>query len=197
MSLPSIRGSPEPVFLWRSRLADCEAIIAGKYDAMTEDWFYMKGALPKGASVNTFRLRLMSPIQLEQIDDIVSFTAKDASGSFGILANAFRRITALSFGMASLRKSDGNSSISRFPVEFSTFLSNELKIATTTFVRSRDIKEISRPLWIRKSASKKKISVISSEACISSTKKSSERLSSMSRMGGDDVRLETRGEAEV
>lgn len=29
-------------------LADCDAIIAGNYDAMTEDWFYMKGALPKG-----------------------------------------------------------------------------------------------------------------------------------------------------
>ena len=28
-------------------LGDCEAIVAGRYDAMTEDWFYMKGALPK------------------------------------------------------------------------------------------------------------------------------------------------------
>jgi hypothetical protein len=29
-------------------LMDCEAIIGGRHDAMPEDWFYMKGALPKG-----------------------------------------------------------------------------------------------------------------------------------------------------
>ena len=31
-------------------LKDCEAIVAGKYDSMPEDWFYMKGALPKGGT---------------------------------------------------------------------------------------------------------------------------------------------------
>ena len=30
-------------------LRDCEGIIAGTYDALPEDWFYMKGSLPKGA----------------------------------------------------------------------------------------------------------------------------------------------------
>ena len=54
--------------------------------------------------MGTSRLRLISPTRLEQIDEIVSFVGRDASGSFGILANAFRRITALSFGVATLRK---------------------------------------------------------------------------------------------
>lgn len=29
-------------------IGDCEAILGGKYDTMPEDWFYMKGSLPKG-----------------------------------------------------------------------------------------------------------------------------------------------------
>lgn len=29
-------------------LKDCDAIVLGTYDAMPEDWFYMKGALPEG-----------------------------------------------------------------------------------------------------------------------------------------------------
>lgn len=96
--------------------------------------------------MNVFRLRLMSPINMEEIEGIVSFTAKDASGSFGILANAFRRITALSFGMASFRKSDGSTEYLALPGGVLYFMSNDLKIATTSFVRSRDAKEISSAL---------------------------------------------------
>lgn len=96
--------------------------------------------------MNTFRMRLMSTTKLEEIGDIVSFTAKDASGSFGILANALRRITALSFGMATLKKSDGSIEYLALPGGVLYFASNELKIATTTFVRSRDINEITAAL---------------------------------------------------
>lgn len=88
----------------------------------------------------------MSPIQLVQIDDIVSFTAKDASGSFGLLANAFRRITALSFGMTSLRRADGSLEYLALPGGVLYFASNELRIATTTFVRSQSRDEITAAL---------------------------------------------------
>ena len=133
--------------------------------------------------MNTFRLRLMSPVQLDQIDDIESFTAKDASGSFGILANAYRRITALSFGMATLRKADGTSEYLALPGGVLYFASNELRIATTTFVRSRNRDEITTAL-------EKKIRV--EEETIRDLKRSLhqldeeilKRLSSMGRLAG-------------
>ena len=88
----------------------------------------------------------MSPTKLEETDDIVSFTAKDASGSFGILANAYRRITALSFGMASFRKSDESTEYLALPGGVLYFSGNVLKITTTSFVRSRDIRDITAAL---------------------------------------------------
>lgn len=125
----------------------------------------------------------MSPVQLDQIDDIESFTAKDASGSFGILANAYRRITALSFGMATLRKADGTSEYLALPGGVLYFASNELRIATTTFVRSRNRDEITTAL-------EKKIRV--EEETIRDLKRSLhqldeeilKRLSSMGRLAG-------------
>ena len=93
--------------------------------------------------MNAYHLRLMSPTKLEQIDGIVSFIAKDSSGSFGILANACRRLTALSFGMASLKKRDGSVEYLALPGGVLYFSGNVLKIATTSFVRSLSIDEIS------------------------------------------------------
>jgi F-type H+-transporting ATPase subunit epsilon len=96
--------------------------------------------------VNTFSIRLMSLARLEQVDDVVSFVAKDGSGSFGVLANAFRRITALSYGVAMFRGLDGTVEYIAFPGGILYFAMNELKIATTKFVRSRSIDEISAAL---------------------------------------------------
>lgn len=96
--------------------------------------------------MNSFRLRLISPVRIDQVDDVVSFTAKDASGSFGVLPYAFRRVTALSFGMATLRKVDGSSEYLALPGGVLYFSANELKIAATSFVRSSNIAEISEAL---------------------------------------------------
>lgn len=94
----------------------------------------------------SFTLTLITPVKREQIDDVISFVAKDASGSFGILANAFRRITALSFGMASLSRSDGTTEYLALPGGVLTFSRNVMRIATTSFVRSRNRDDITSAL---------------------------------------------------
>ena len=93
-----------------------------------------------------FLLQLMSPTKLEQIDGIVSFIAKDASGSFGILANAGRRITAFRSEWHRFEESDGSVEYLALPGGVLYFSDNVLKIATTSFVRSPSIEEISAAL---------------------------------------------------
>lgn len=94
----------------------------------------------------TFKLSVISPVRRDQLDDVVSFTARDASGSFGILANAYRRVTALSFGMASLVRSNGVSEYLALPGGVLYFSRNNLTIAATSFVRSQDMSEIASAL---------------------------------------------------
>jgi F-type H+-transporting ATPase subunit epsilon len=94
----------------------------------------------------TFMLTLVSPVRREQLDDVLRFTGRDGSGSFGILANAFRRITALSFGMASLTRADGASEYLALPGGVLYFSRNSLRIATTAFVRSRSMDEVAQAL---------------------------------------------------
>lgn len=96
--------------------------------------------------MSSFRLHLQSPTRAETIDGVVSFTGKDKSGSFGILAHAFKRITALSYGMATLRKADGTTEYLALPGGVLSFKSNELKIATRSFVRSSNADEITEAL---------------------------------------------------
>lgn len=95
---------------------------------------------------STFRMRLISPVKSDEIDGVVSFTARDASGSFGILAHAFRRLTALSFGVASFRVSGGTMGYLALPGGVLYFSENVLKIATTSFVRSSNFNEIADAL---------------------------------------------------
>lgn len=88
----------------------------------------------------------MSATRSEWIPDVVRFTGRDAAGSFGILANASRRMTVLIFGLAHFQNAAGNVEYLALPGGVLYFVANELRIATTTFVRSSGLEEISAAL---------------------------------------------------
>ena len=93
-----------------------------------------------------FRLHLMSMTRSEVIPDIVRFTGRDAAGSFGILANASRRMTVLVFGLAHFLNASEKNEYLALPGGLLYFSDNELRIATTDFVRGSDLEEISAAL---------------------------------------------------
>ena len=96
--------------------------------------------------MKTFLLHLMSATRSEWIPDVVRFTGRDTSGSFGILANASRRMTVLVFGLAHLQDAAGKVEYLALPGGVLYFVDNELRIATTKFVRSPEVDEISAAL---------------------------------------------------
>lgn len=96
--------------------------------------------------MKTFRLHLMSATRSEWIPDLIRFTGRDATGSFGIMANAFRRITVLSFGLAHFETAEGALEYLAMPGGLLYFVNNELRIATTHFVRGTGLEEVSEAL---------------------------------------------------
>lgn len=92
--------------------------------------------------MKTFLLLLSSPDMSERILDVASVTARDDSGSFGTLAGAFRRLTALSFGLITLRKSDRTVEYIAVAGGVFYFVDNVLHIVTTHYVRTGDPGEI-------------------------------------------------------
>ena len=96
--------------------------------------------------MKTFRLHLMSMTRSEIISDIVRFTGQDAAGSFGVLANAYRRITVLAFGLTHFQNAAGQIEYLALPGGVLYFVANELQIATTHFVRSGSLEDISKIL---------------------------------------------------
>ena len=93
-----------------------------------------------------FQLHLMGMTRSEVIPDIVRFTGRDAAGSFGILANASRRITVLVFGLARVLNASEKTEYLALPGGLLYFSENELRIATTDFVRGSALEEISAAL---------------------------------------------------
>lgn len=96
--------------------------------------------------MKTFSIRLMSMTRSESIPDAVRFTGRDAAGSFGILANASRRMTVLAFGLAHFENAAGKTEYLALPGGLLYFSGNELRIATTNFIRSSALEEISAAL---------------------------------------------------
>jgi F-type H+-transporting ATPase subunit epsilon len=93
-----------------------------------------------------FRLHLMSMTHSEVISDVVRFTGRDAAGSFGILANASRRMTVLVFGLAHFLNASNKVEYLALPGGLLYFSDNELRIATTDFLRNSRLDEISAAL---------------------------------------------------
>lgn len=96
--------------------------------------------------MKTFRLHLMSPAKSEWISDVLRFTGRDDAGSFGIMANAARRIAVLAFGLAHYETRDRRLEYLAMPGGVLYFVDNELLIATTHFVRAAGLDEVTEAL---------------------------------------------------
>ncbi len=96
--------------------------------------------------MKTFQLHLMSPKREERIEGVVSFTGRDLSGSFNILANASRRVTALVFGLAQYRTEGGKTEYLALPGGLLYFLQNELRLSTSNYARDSKYEAITAAL---------------------------------------------------
>jgi len=96
--------------------------------------------------MNTFTLHLFAADRTETIENVASFTGEDKSGSFGLLARHERFMTALSFGLARLRRADGRLEYLGFPGGLLYFIGNELRISTRRYLRDTDVARIAHTL---------------------------------------------------
>lgn len=117
--------------------------------------------------MTTFLVEIQSPGEMECIDGVVEFVGRDSSGSFGILANAERRMTVLAFGLASFHLTSGQQEYLALPGGLLYFKENQLRIATQNFVRSPDLAEVMAAL---------REEIRASEVVLQETRKSIRRL---------------------
>jgi F-type H+-transporting ATPase subunit epsilon len=85
-----------------------------------------------------FTLHLQSATQYARLEEVESFTARDASGAFGIMAHHERMMTALAYGMARLRMADGARRYVALPGGLAYFVDGELYVSTRRFVLGDD-----------------------------------------------------------
>ncbi|MFN3398507.1 MAG: F0F1 ATP synthase subunit epsilon [Sulfurimicrobium sp.] len=93
-----------------------------------------------------FTLRLFAADRTETIENVVSFTGEDKSGSFGLLARHERFMTALTFGLVRLTLADGSREYLGFPGGLLYFTDNELRISTRRYLRGSDVARIAQAL---------------------------------------------------
>jgi F-type H+-transporting ATPase subunit epsilon len=117
--------------------------------------------------MKSFVLELLSPSRTERVEGIVSFVGRDASGSFGILPDAARRISALSLGLAQIRFNDGRTEYLALPGGLLYFVSNVLRISSEEFVRDANFERISAVLEKKR---------VEEEGSVSETRRSLHRL---------------------
>ncbi len=96
--------------------------------------------------MSTFTLHLLAADRTEIIENVVSFTGEDKSGSFGLLARHERFMTALTFGLARLLLADGSHEYLGFPGGLLYFVDNELRISTRRYLRDTDVERIAQSL---------------------------------------------------
>jgi F-type H+-transporting ATPase subunit epsilon len=85
-----------------------------------------------------FTLHLQSATQYARLENVESFVARDASGSFGVLAGHERMMTTLAYGMARLREAGGAWRYVALPGGLAYFVDGELYISTRRFVLGED-----------------------------------------------------------
>ncbi|HID49266.1 MAG TPA: F0F1 ATP synthase subunit epsilon [Chromatiales bacterium] len=94
-----------------------------------------------------FHLHLQSATRYEHFDDVVSFVGEDDSGSFGLLANHARFMTALVFGLARLRRAGADDWLFlAVPGALLYFVDNQLTINTRQYLLDTDFRRISKHL---------------------------------------------------
>lgn len=96
--------------------------------------------------MKAFTLHMQSATQYTAVEQVVSFVGADASGSFGILANHARTMTALSYGLARYQLDNGDWFYLAFPGGILYFVDNQLFISTRRFLRDNDYQRISEGL---------------------------------------------------
>lgn len=110
--------------------------------------------------MKTFTLELLSPTSAELLNNVVSFVARDSSGSFGILPDARRRIAALSYGLAVARFADGRVEYLGLPGGLLYFLNNRLQITCESFVRDSNSEKITEVLQQKRKKDENAVSEI-------------------------------------
>ena len=96
--------------------------------------------------MKTFTLNLLSADNTGLIENVVSFSAEDKSGSFSIFANHERFITILSFGLARVRLSNGEEEYLGFPGGVLYFCDNTMNISTRRYLHDTDAEQIAKTL---------------------------------------------------
>jgi F-type H+-transporting ATPase subunit epsilon len=87
-------------------------------------------------------LHLESATRSERIDDVVSFVAEDASGSFGIQQGHERMVTVLEFGLARFRVAGGDWQYVAAPGAVLYCCADELHFSTRRYVLGDDFETI-------------------------------------------------------
>lgn len=96
--------------------------------------------------MSTFSLTVRDAGHELQFDAVESFVGADASGSFGVLANAEPLLAALAFGLARFRTADAKWHYLALPGAVLRFAGNRLSVTATHFLCSEDIDEMSAAL---------------------------------------------------
>lgn len=96
--------------------------------------------------MKSFTLELISPTSSDRLEEVVSFVGRDQSGSFGILADAARRIAVLTFGLALVRLSDGSTEYLGLPGGLLYFVDNHLQISCESYIRDSNSEKITEIL---------------------------------------------------
>jgi len=96
--------------------------------------------------MNTFVLQLRAADQEQRLDGVTAFVGEDASGSFGLLAQHARFLTALEFGLARFRLGEDAWQYLAVPRALLYFADNQLTLITRRYVVDSDYDRISRTL---------------------------------------------------
>lgn len=96
--------------------------------------------------MKAFTLRLQDATHAEDIEGVTSFVGEDASGSFGLLADHARFMTALVFGLARFRVGTGAWQYLAMPGALLLFHDNVLTLNTNRYLIDADYRRISAAL---------------------------------------------------
>lgn len=96
--------------------------------------------------MKTFTLHLLAADRTETINNVLSFSGEDKSGSFSLLARHERFMTALTFGLAQLRLADGTIEYLGLPGGLLYFFDNSISISTRRYLRDTDAEHIAQTL---------------------------------------------------
>ena len=96
--------------------------------------------------MSAFTLRLLAADRVQTIDNVLSFSGEDKSGSFSILANHERFMTVLTFGLARVRLADGTQEYLGLPGGLLYFCDNVMSVSTRRYLRGADASRIAETL---------------------------------------------------